>query len=299
MSVVEAGLVRLFRRFPPSSTIFQPAAGRAESEYASEETPFGFAAHFPGGGALFAGREVLDVGSGYGGRSVKFLEYGARAVVGLEVDTEKVASGRAFAEARGVADRATFVVGVGEALPFEDASFDLVTSFDTLEHVVSPGDVLSESRRVLRPDGLLAVVFPPFYDVRAGSHLGGYATRIPGLNLVFPSRTLKSAARRFLEESGVDYAEYLRDVPSDKLFNLNGLTVRGFLNLIETSGFRVRWIRYLGHLDYRRGAAGTAASMPLRSARRCCPSVARTPLVQEIACLRVCALLEVAPRRRA
>lgn len=47
-------------------------------------------------------------------------------------------------------------------LPFEDASFDCVTSFGVLEHVPQDRDSLVEIRRVLRPDALLYISFLPY-----------------------------------------------------------------------------------------------------------------------------------------
>jgi SAM-dependent methyltransferase len=46
------------------------------------------------------------------------------------------------------------------SLPFEDCSFDLVAHSDTLEHVPNPMHALSECRRVLRTDGVLAFTIP-------------------------------------------------------------------------------------------------------------------------------------------
>ena len=45
-------------------------------------------------------------------------------------------------------------------LPLSDASFDLVLCAETIEHVQDPQVMLSEVRRVLRPDGRLAVTTP-------------------------------------------------------------------------------------------------------------------------------------------
>ena len=51
--------------------------------------------------------------------------------------------------------RLAFQVADGEALPFEDASFDVVHSKDSLHHMRDPGRALGEYRRVLRPAGTL------------------------------------------------------------------------------------------------------------------------------------------------
>jgi SAM-dependent methyltransferase len=47
-----------------------------------------------------------------------------------------------------------------QALPHQDASFDLVVHSDTLEHVPDPARGLAECRRVLRPGGWLAMTVP-------------------------------------------------------------------------------------------------------------------------------------------
>lgn len=47
-----------------------------------------------------------------------------------------------------------------QALPYADASFDLVVHSDTLEHVPDPLKALQECRRVLRPGGALCFTVP-------------------------------------------------------------------------------------------------------------------------------------------
>jgi SAM-dependent methyltransferase len=47
-----------------------------------------------------------------------------------------------------------------QALPFADASFDVVVHSDTLEHVPNPLQGLAECRRVLRPGGGCAFTVP-------------------------------------------------------------------------------------------------------------------------------------------
>jgi SAM-dependent methyltransferase len=74
------------------------------------------------------------------------------------------------------------------ALPFAEATFDLVVHSDTLEHVDGPVPALAECRRVLRPGGILAFTvpavvgrlsrsrqsLPPSYHGRAGDNLEDY-----------------------------------------------------------------------------------------------------------------------------
>jgi SAM-dependent methyltransferase len=51
-------------------------------------------------------------------------------------------------------------VGDITALPFADASFDLVAAFDVIEHVADDRRVFSELSRVLRPGGVLLCAVP-------------------------------------------------------------------------------------------------------------------------------------------
>lgn len=60
--------------------------------------------------------------------------------------------------------RAECIGGIGESLPFENDTFDYVFSWNTLDHVLSPRDVLAETRRILRPGGELLLCVN-VYDV--------------------------------------------------------------------------------------------------------------------------------------
>lgn len=52
-----------------------------------------------------------------------------------------------------------FVRGIGEYLPFRDASFDEVLFATTIDHMLVPARALAEARRVVRPDGRIAIWF--------------------------------------------------------------------------------------------------------------------------------------------
>jgi ubiquinone/menaquinone biosynthesis C-methylase UbiE len=83
-------------------------------------------------------------------------------------------AGRAAAAA-GLADRVTFTVADVAALPFMDATFDLIVSSMSLHHWAEPAAGVQELRRVLRPGGRLWI-----YDARVALRRG----EVPGV----PSR---------------------------------------------------------------------------------------------------------------
>jgi len=97
------------------------------------------------------GKSVLDVGCA-GGFMAEALAGRGAEVCGIDPAREAVAAARRHAHAAGLAIR--YDVGVGEALPHPDASFDAVVCVDVLEHVRDLPRVLGEIARVLRPGGL-------------------------------------------------------------------------------------------------------------------------------------------------
>jgi GT2 family glycosyltransferase/SAM-dependent methyltransferase len=104
---------------------------------------------------LCAGKDVLDVASGEG-YGTALLAGIARRAVGVEIDAAAVAHARsAYA-----APNLDFLRGDAAALPLGDATFDVVVSFETLEHLRDQFAFLTEVRRVLRPGGVLVVSTP-------------------------------------------------------------------------------------------------------------------------------------------
>jgi SAM-dependent methyltransferase len=95
-------------------------------------------------------RDVLEVGVGLGTDFVRFARAGARAV-GIDLTAASVEAVQRRLAQEGLA--ADVRVADAEALPFDDASFDLVWSYGVLHHTPDTPKALGEIRRVLRPDG--------------------------------------------------------------------------------------------------------------------------------------------------
>jgi 2-polyprenyl-3-methyl-5-hydroxy-6-metoxy-1,4-benzoquinol methylase len=112
--------------------------------------------------SLAVGRRVLDAGCGTAYGSSLLAEAGALEVVGVDTAREVLD----YARAR-MPELVALEDGDVTALPYEDGRFDLVVCFEVIEHLAEPGRALDEFRRVLSPQGVLAVsspnrdVYPP------------------------------------------------------------------------------------------------------------------------------------------
>jgi len=100
-------------------------------------------------GFTFRGHEsVLDCGCGNGGVA-RLIRERVRDVVAIDVKRFE-----AWSDEPGL----SFRVADAEQLPFEDATFDVVHSKDSLHHMDSPERALAECCRVLKRDGAALIV---------------------------------------------------------------------------------------------------------------------------------------------
>jgi SAM-dependent methyltransferase len=123
--------------------------------------------------ALDPGQRVLDLGCGAGEFTAEIDAGGAEAV-GVEVAEAAVALA-----CRLHPDLDFRLVPIDGALPFGDASFDLVWASEVIEHVADTGLWLAEVRRVLAPGGRLLVTTPSHGRLRLA--LGGIGRYSPPL----------------------------------------------------------------------------------------------------------------------
>lgn len=102
------------------------------------------------------GKRVLDIacGTGYG---MRILSSAAQTVIGADVD---------FTAARAARDAGPVVVASGTALPFRTSAFEVVTTFETIEHLEQREPFLAELTRVLVPGGGLVLSTPNAWYTR-------------------------------------------------------------------------------------------------------------------------------------
>ncbi len=114
-----------------------------------------------------AGKRVLDAacGEGYGSA---LLASAAASVVGIDLSAEAVA--HASERYAGEHGNLRFVTASVASIPLPDASFDVIVSFETIEHMTEHEAFLREIDRLLAPDGMLIISSPnrPEYSDKTG-----------------------------------------------------------------------------------------------------------------------------------
>jgi ubiquinone/menaquinone biosynthesis C-methylase UbiE len=102
-------------------------------------------------------KTVLDVacGTGYGVNHI--IENGAATAVGVDISLESATYAR---DKFGSDGKPNFVCADGTRMPFVDGTFDIVVSFETIEHIRQYREFLFECRRVLKENGLFICSTP-------------------------------------------------------------------------------------------------------------------------------------------
>lgn len=134
-------------------------------------------------GELVAGERVLDMGGGFGGPARTLAaEYGCQVTV-LDPTEPFIQAGQALTKRLGLQDQVQFHLGSGLAMPFADASFDVLWTQNASMNIPDKAALVAEQRRVLRPGGRLV-----FQEIFAG----------PGGDLVCPVPWARDPATSFL-----------------------------------------------------------------------------------------------------
>lgn len=109
---------------------------------------------------VVAGKTVLDIacGSGYGAQVL--LQGGAQKVIGIDIDPTIIIKARK----QYPDERITFEVGEATNLSLLEKSIDIITSFETIEHINDYETYLQELARVLTGEGV-AIISTPNRDV--------------------------------------------------------------------------------------------------------------------------------------
>lgn len=220
-------------------------------------------------------KDVLDIGCGHGGRTAYYLLHGKpRSITGIEISFNRVIVAEQSAHQICDDRRMNFVIGVGETLPFKDECFDVILSYDVFEHVQDLPRVLAECFRVMKPEGRLYALFPPYYGAR--SHHLDFITTIPFLHHLFSPKTLVEAANQIIKERQTSRDELLpapvRSYQGRQVLpRLNGTTEREFHHIVKGLPFQIVDITLL---PFAWGPGGAIKKL----VRACCRTMLKIPM---------------------
>ncbi len=153
--------------------------------------------------------QAIDVATGAGHTALAFAPHVAQ-VVATDLTAEMLAKTSELAAARGIANIETKLADA-EALPFDDASFDLATCRLAFHHFPNPRRAIREFARVLKPAGVVgfsdniavpdeqaAAYYNAYEKLRDPSHIRVYP--LSCLQAMFEELGLKVEATRALSK---------------------------------------------------------------------------------------------------
>lgn len=107
--------------------------------------------------APVAGARMLDIGSGSGAITISLVrDHGAAHVTGIDVEAPVCAAARRRVESAGLSDRIAIELVEPGPLPFDDATFDVVFSKDSIIHIPDKEALAADVFRILKPGGWFA-----------------------------------------------------------------------------------------------------------------------------------------------
>ena len=148
---------------------------------------------------------LLDLGCGEGRHILGALHYSGNRCTGLDVCSKSLKKAEEKRHDSFPELPVEWVKGNGEALPFENNTFDRIICSEVLEHIIDYKLVLTEIFRVLKPKGIIGISVPRFLPERICWLFSKDYHNTPGGHVrIFKQKTLKQA----ILESGFHFINH-------------------------------------------------------------------------------------------
>ena len=192
-----------------------------------------FEGHFP----IAPGLRYLDMGCGSGELTLELARKAGGNVAGVDYLPRFVERARSLAHAQGLEDKVRFWCADLHAWT-PPHLFDVVFSFDALEHIDNPGAFLRRMSDFVAPGGVAAVCFGPMFHSPFGDHMGEFfSVQVPWRGILFSERAVMRVRREFYRPT--DPAQRYREVAG----GLNLMRYSDFLADARETGWRFRYLR--------------------------------------------------------
>ena len=187
-------------------------------------------------GLSLEGCKVLDIGCGLGGVDVHLVkQHGAQKVTGIDIDAALIERCVALARKYRIESQIDFICVEPGPLSFEDASFDIVTSKDSIIHIEDKYALAADVYRVLTEDGwFVASDWLAGYEGEPSPEMQAYLVA-EGLDFGLASAKTYSEALQqagFVDIEVVDRNEWYREQARIERDQLGGALYDGLASTV-------------------------------------------------------------------
>jgi demethylmenaquinone methyltransferase/2-methoxy-6-polyprenyl-1,4-benzoquinol methylase len=157
---------------------------------------------------------ILDVATGTGDLAIQYAQnVPAKKIIGFDISEGMLSMARKKVANTALASKVDFIKGDGEAMPFQDSSFDVITVSFGVRNFENLEKGLSEILRVLKKGGLFIILetsVPTTFPFKQGYHI--YSKNI--LPLIGEIFSRDKVAYTYLSESAsvFPYGEALNNI---------------------------------------------------------------------------------------
>jgi len=185
----------------------------------------------------------LDMGCGQGELTIALAQLGLRKLTGIDFLERSVERASALAARHGLSDRIQFVCA--DLRSWEPSQrYDVLLSFDAMEHIAEPKAFLERMKSFVAPDGIAVLAFGPLFHSPFGDHMWGFfRVQIPWRGLLFPEKAVLRARREFFRPT--DPASRYSEIAG----GLNLMRYSEFLAMVEETGWEFEWLAVNTFLD--------------------------------------------------
>jgi ubiquinone/menaquinone biosynthesis C-methylase UbiE len=189
-------------------------------------------------GIKLCGHSVLDIGCGLGGVDLHLVKHHAAALVtGIDIDPGLIDRCNQLAKKYGVEKQTRFICVEPGPLPFDDTSFGIVTSKDSIIHIPDKLALAADVYRILEPGGwFVASDWLAGYDGEPSPEMSAYLVA-EGLDFGLASaETYREALERagFTDIATVDRNDWYRQQARVEHDQLSGSLYAGLASKIGT-----------------------------------------------------------------
>ncbi len=192
----------------------------------------------------------LDMGCGSGELTIAFAGLGVKRITGVDFLPRNIETAQAHARRIGIGPGVQFICRDLRAWVPEE-KYDVLLSFDALEHIEDPGVFLRKMRGFIAPAGRAVLAFGPLFHSPYGDHMWDFfRLQIPWRGVLFSEEAVLRVRRecfrptdpagRYREVAGglnlMRYSEFLRHV-CDSGWEFDYLGVNTFLKRLPPLRF--------------------------------------------------------------